>query len=283
MQKLLGSKTYLLVLFSIMILTMSFLTYLLKPHGQVGILFIVLILLVAIIGLTFGTVASLGLTLVLYFIIGSAFFFVTLPMDKMFPIEIPTLYLFVWMVGVLFAALLSGVTSYRVQNVFQENRDLEVQIQTLIATDALTGFDNKERLMFELEAEFNRSKRYGHTFAFLMFKMQNYEQFYQLYGADEERRLLHHISEEIYDHTRKSDQRFRVETDTFAILLTDTPVEHIEIVQKKVDDAIRTFRLKNNKLVTLSFEYGVAGFDKTNDSYEEVYEAAKEQVERHVA
>src|SRR5699024_6550945 len=126
-------------------------------------------------------------------------------------------------------------------------------------------------------------RSYGHTFAFLMFKMQNYEQFYQLYGADEERRLLHHISEEIYDHTRKSDQRFRVETDTFAILLTDTPVEHIEIVQKKVDDAIRTFRLKNNKLVTLSFEYSVAGFDKTNDSYEEVYEAAKEQVERHVA
>lgn len=94
---------------------------------------------------------------------------------------------------------------------------------------------------------------------------------------------MHHISEGIFNQTRKSDQRFRVESDTFAILLTDTPVEHAEIVRKKVDETIRTFRLKNNKLVTLSFEYGVVGFEEDMESYEDIFVAAKEQVEHHVA
>lgn len=166
MDRLVGSKSYLLILFSVLIVAMSFLTYLLTPHGQVGMLLIALILLVVIIGLSFGSVASLGLTLLLYFIIGSSFFFVSLPMNRIFPFEIPIISLFIWMIGILLMSLLAGVISYRIQNIFKEKRDLELQAQTLVATDVMTGFDNKERLMFELEAEFNRSRRYGHSFVF---------------------------------------------------------------------------------------------------------------------
>src|SRR5699024_11334456 len=105
-------------------------------------------------------------------------------------------------------ALFSGVCATRVTILFREKELLEEQIRTVVATDPITGFDNASRLMFELEAEFSRSKRYSRTFSFLMFKMRNYDQFRQLYGEMEECRLLHHLCDRIYAHTRKSVMLF---------------------------------------------------------------------------
>lgn len=263
---------------------MSGLTYILTPFKQTGLLLLILMLFVIGVGLAFGMVASLGVTLVLYFIIGSAFFFIALPSNAALPqLEIPVIYLFFWMGGILLVAILSGLCYLRVSTFFAERRRLIKQIRTLISADAVTGFDNKSRLMYELEAQCSHARRYGRTFSFLMFKIHHYEQFRQLYGEDEQRRLLHFISEKIFAHTRKSDMRFRVEDDTFAIILTDTPVENVGIVQKKIDDDIRTFRLRNNKLVSISYEYGHSSFDESIEEFIEVYELAKEQVNRNVS
>lgn len=187
------------------------------------------------------------------------------------------------MVVLLIAALLSGLISLRVKTIFNEKEQLEEQIRTLVATDPVTGFDNKTRLWNELEAEFSRSKRYHHVFSFLIIKMNHFDQFQNLYGKNEMTNLLEHISEKMYTYSRKSDLKFRVEKDEFALLLTGTPIEHIEVVIKKIDEAIRTFRLSNNKLVTLSFEYGYSSLTESATEAAHIYEQAKEQVATNVS
>ena len=283
MQKLFHNRRYMLFLFFIFICIVSGTTFMLAPYGQTGVLLFILLLFVGAVGLFFGTIASLGVTLVLYFVIGSSYFWATLPASIVIQTEIPFFLLVIWMTGLLLTALFSGVCATRVTILFRQKELLEEQIRTVVATDPITGFDNASRLMFELEAEFSRSKRYSRTFSFLMFKMRNYDQFRQLYGEMEERRLLHHLSERIYAHTRKSDMRFRVDKDTFAIILTDTPFEHVHIVQEKIDEDIRTFRLRNNKLVTLTFDYGDSHFDDTLENYEDIFVDAKEQVDQNVS
>lgn len=283
MKTLFHRKHYTLLSILLLFLTIATLTVLLFPYNQVSFLLLVLIVGVVGIGLFWGTISALATTLLLYFVIGSLLFWFSLLNDMMLVADMPIIVLLIWMMALLIAALLSGVTSQRVHAIFQERDQLQEQIRTLVATDPITGFDNKTRLWNELEAEFSRSKRYNHVFSFLILKLNHFDQFQNLYGEAEMTNVLHHISESIYKQTRKSDLKFRVEKDEFALLLTDTPIEHIDIVIEKLDEAIRTFRLRNNKLVTLSFEYGYSSLMETMTESTQIYEFAKEQVATNVS
>src|SRR5699024_8838811 len=135
-------------------------SFILLLFGQSSLLLSLLLLFVIGIGLFFCMVVSLGVTLILYFIIGSSFFWAALPSSMVIQTEMPFFIMVVWMIGLLLLAILSGLCATRIKAIFHVKEELEEQIRTVVATDAMTGFDNKSRLMFELDAEFSRSKRY---------------------------------------------------------------------------------------------------------------------------
>lgn len=269
-------RLYLLLIFFMTMLTIF--GSLLIPYGRSGLLLFILFLVVSIVGLFAGTVISLGFALILLFITGSLFFWVSLTNDHLITNELPVLYFLIWMVGLLVFGLLSGIYSQGIHAVYRENELLKEQMRTLVAVDPVTGFDNKERMLLELEAEHSRARRYGSSYSFLVIKMNYFTQFYNLYGEQETTRLLNHISETVARFTRISDLKFRPEKNLFALLLTNTPIEDIHIVIAKLDKELTTFQLQNKKFVTLTFEYGYANFEEDQEDYKTVYELARNQV-----
>lgn len=253
-------------------------SWLLLPFGYSGLLLSLLFLVVTVVGLFAGTVISLGVSLILIFISGSIFFWGALTNESLITTELPMKYYFMWLIGLLVFALLSGLYSQGIHAVYRENELLTEQMRTLVAVDPVTGFDNKERMLIELEAEFSRARRYGNAYSFLVMKMNYFTQFQQLYGERETVRMLEHITQTVAQFTRLSDLKFRPEKNIFALLLTNTPIEDIHVVIDKLDKELTTFQLQNNNFVTLTFEYGYAHFEKDHEDYKVVYDLARNQV-----
>lgn len=282
MKELLNYKAKLVMLISTFLLIIVTICLLLVPYGEVGFILLILTCAVALTGLIAGVTYALGTSLVLFFIVGSVIFWISFSGVSLFDDYISMLFILYWAVGQFLIAVISGKICHILSQVLHENNQLKKEIQDLVAVDAATGFDNKNRMFLELELEFDRSKRYGHTFTFLLIKMNYYDQFRKSYGEAELTNVLDHIAGKLYKLTRISDQKFRPEKNMFALLLTDTPSDRVELVIKKLNQDLAVFKLKNNKFVTLSFEYGPVGFDEELKSYFGIYELALEQVDEDV-
>lgn len=254
-------------------------SFLLFPYGESGILLLILTLFVAMIGLTFGVTYAVGASIILFFTVGSIIFWISIAEVQLFNDYVSILYVIYWMAAQLLIAIVSGSLSSLFRQEMRENVQLKKEIQTLVAIDPITGFDNKVRMLVEIELEFNRAKRYGQTFSFLLIKWNYFEQFRKLYGELEVERALRHIAKQLFKLTRNSDQKFRAADNMFALLLTNTNVENVELVIKKIEREMAVFELQNNKLVTLSFEFGFVGFDENIETYIDMYETTLEQVE----
>lgn len=254
----------------------------LLENGQESMMLFVLTSLVGIVGIAVGLIPALGLTLILFFIVGSTFFWLTFGSSTI-ESNVSLAYFLVWMVQLLILALTTGRVNVLLNDLYGDNVSLREQLNSMVAIDPETGFDNKERMLFELESEFNRSKRYGHTFSFLLIRIRNFDQLQKLYGASELKRILTHLSSGIYRNVRKSDQKFRPEKDLFGLLLVQTSAEDVQRVIDKLNKELSVFQLANKKFITLQFDYGFVSFHDELDDYLKVYELAKEQVSFHVS
>lgn len=255
----------------------------LLPHGQLGFILLSSIAFVSFIALFFGLIPGLGLALILLFVVGSVLFWAGLTGKLLFEDQLPIIEVLTWMILVVVIPMLVGYSAEHIKFLNAQNKDLQEQIRSLVAVDPVTGFDNKDRMLIELKSQFSRSKRYGHTFSFLVIKLNYYDQFQKLYGEKELTNLLKHSAHKIMQVTRASDLRFRIGKDSFAILFTDTPIKDIHIIIEKLTKELQVFQLQNKKYITLTFEFGYAGYEKELADYMQVYENAVEQVDGHVS
>ena len=251
------------------------------PFGREGIILFFLSLFIIVIGITTGPITALSTTLLIYFLIGSVMFWAYLTKSFVVHVNISYVNLLLWTVIILFLSLISGRLSTLVKNIAKDKRQLEEQIRTLVAVDSVTGFDNKSRMLVELELEYNRSKRYETPFSFLLLKVNHLDQFQRLYGNREYERLLQHIAKKLFRLIRLSDLKFRVDDDKFALLLTNTPIQDIDTVIEKIDKELSVYQLENKKYISLSITYGYAGFPSNIKDAREILEAAQEQVSLH--
>lgn len=256
---------------------------LLMPYGQSGFMLLALLGLISIVGFLAGQVIALGLSLILFFMLGSILFWMSLSNTVLFDQSIPMEAFLLWMGLSVVVAIASGTVSVRLRRMHAETIDLRTQIHTLVAVDPVTGFDNKERLMTELNLEFSRSKRYGHTFTLLLIRMNHIESFIKLYGQKEFEHVLQHVATEINKSTRLSDHKFRADKDTFALLLPGTPLSDIGVVIEKLHEKLELVPVKRKKGVTIPFTYGYAACNDHVESVEELYGEAEEQVLANVS
>lgn len=269
-------------LFTLTLILYSISGVFLYMSGEEGLVFFILFSLVGAVGVMNGLIPALVLTLLTLFLIGSAYFWFAFS-SIAFENTLSLSFLFVWLVLLLLLALISGYLSSYIDKWDKETKSLREQLSSLVAVDPETGFDNKDRMFFELEFEFNRSKRYGQTFSFLLIRIRNFEQFEKLYGQAEKQRLLNHVANKIYRNVRKSDQKFRPEKDMFGLLLANTSEKDVPHVIEKLKKELSVYQLKNKKFITLEFDAGSASFREDLDDYKQIYELAKEQVSFYVS
>jgi diguanylate cyclase (GGDEF)-like protein len=144
-----------------------------------------------------------------------------------------------------------------------ENVQLCEKLASLAITDALTGVFNHRYFQEELNIEVLRAGRYKNNLSLVMFDVDGFKKYNDLYGHLEGDRVLKHVASEIRKNVRQVDIICRYGGDEFAVILPFTGVKGAKFAADKIRSSVASMDLLNiesNKIIRATLSGGVADF-----------------------
>jgi len=134
-------------------------------------------------------------------------------------------------------------------------------LSSYMLRDSLTGLLNHSNILYQLEIELIRARRYDYPLSFAMIDIDNFKTINDQYGHMIGDRVLKKLSEMLITHLSKSDYVGRYGGEEFAVILTNTS---LTAAKRHLDDLRKHFSQMHfrgeNYDFTVSFSVGVASF-----------------------
>jgi len=144
---------------------------------------------------------------------------------------------------------------------FKEKERLQEEVRHLSITDDLTGLFNHRHFYKTLETEIARLKRQKTSLSLLMFDLDNFKRYNDLYGHLEGDIVLKKIGEIIKISIRGNvDSGYRYGGDEFAALLIGASIDHALSIAERIRSSIEQAGFEN---ITVSI--GLAEFQEDLD------------------
>ena len=151
--------------------------------------------------------------------------------------------------GVLLLALGFGARAYvlqaRQQRLTMERANqalttLNLQLDRLAKADPLTGCANRRHFQERLQAELDRTGRYGHECSLLLIDIDFFKQVNDRYGHAAGDEVLRHLVQITHEQLRGEDLLGRMGGEEFAVLLPETGQANAVMVAKRIRHSIET-------------------------------------------
>jgi len=169
----------------------------------------------------------------------------------------------------LFFAVFGFVIGLLIDKFFEQKRVLERINHSLkeeSIMDELTGQYNRRHILYELEKEIERARRYKHTLAGIMIDVDDFKKFNDRYGHLFGDTILKEVTN-IFDHcVRTIDVLGRYGGDEFIILLPEANPDTAKVVAERIKKALGEHTiLYKKKPLKVTVSMGVHYFeDLTN-------------------
>src|SRR6266853_2214591 len=157
---------------------------------------------------------------------------------------------------------------------YEELRKLQINA----ATDPLTSLYNRRFFDDYFEKELNRSIRYSHRLALVVFDLHRFKEVNDRYGHPQGDILLQMAATTLRKSMRTSDYAFRIGGDEFALLLPQSDPEQATAMSRRLRAAysatIEPLRLG----VSLGLDYGLAVYPDDGERQEILIRVADERL-----
>ncbi len=120
-----------------------------------------------------------------------------------------------------------------------ETARLNALLETIAATDTLTGMHTFSVFNQELEQEIARAKRYERPLCIVLFKLEGLAKFRNLIGEKNSEELLKAIADIIPHIIRQMDNSARYGNNGFALLLPDINIENVNIILERLERKLK--------------------------------------------
>jgi two-component system cell cycle response regulator len=128
----------------------------------------------------------------------------------------------------------------------KEKEKLEGEVRRLSITDDLTGLYNHRHFFKTLEAELARLKRQRTSLSLLMFDLDNFKRYNDLYGHLEGDKVLRKIGEIVKNSIRSNvDSGYRYGGDEFAALLIGASADPALTIAERIRSSIEEAGFRN--------------------------------------
>jgi diguanylate cyclase (GGDEF)-like protein/PAS domain S-box-containing protein len=140
-----------------------------------------------------------------------------------------------------------------------ERKQLEVRLEQLARTDALTGLSNRRDFIEQGEREWHRHQRHGATLTVLMLDIDHFKAINDRHGHEGGDLVLQAMARTCQALLRSNDLMARVGGEEFAVMLPDTPVELATEVAERLRQALASLSvaLPTGQTVNLTVSVGV--------------------------
>jgi len=163
-------------------------------------------------------------------------------------------------------------------------RQSESRYMELSITDDLTGLYNQRHFYNLLQAEIERTERYGRPLSLLLLDIDDFKRFNDAYGHMEGDRVLERIGATIQRCIRRTDWAFRYGGEEFTVFMPETERDQAEVVAERIrtEYAAERFRpvpgCEEAKTVSIGitgYRYGEDMKDFINRADRLMYEAKR--------
>ena len=121
----------------------------------------------------------------------------------------------------------------------REKENLEEEVRRLSITDDLTGLYNHRHFFKTLEAELARLKRQKTSLSLLMFDLDNFKKYNDLYGHLEGDKVLKTVGEIVKNSIRSNvDTGYRYGGDEFTVLLIGASADRAGTIAERIRSSI---------------------------------------------
>jgi diguanylate cyclase (GGDEF)-like protein len=152
----------------------------------------------------------------------------------------------------------------------REKEKLEEEVRRLSITDDLTNLYNHRHFFKTLEAELTRLKRQKTSLSLLMFDLDNFKRYNDLFGHLEGDKVLKGIGEIVKHSIRYNvDSGYRYGGDEFAVLLIGASMDQAQTIAERIRSSIEQAGFQNITVSIGLSEYrdpfDLEGFVKSAD------------------
>ena len=157
---------------------------------------------------------------------------------------------------------------------YEELRKLQISA----ATDPLTGLYNRRFFEDYFGKELNRSIRYSHRLALVVFDLHRFKEVNDRYGHPQGDVLLQMAADTLRKSMRTSDYAFRIGGDEFALLLPQSDPEQAIAMSRRLRAAYQITIEPLHLGVSLGLDYGLAVYPDDGEQQEVLIRVADERL-----
>jgi diguanylate cyclase (GGDEF)-like protein len=157
---------------------------------------------------------------------------------------------------------------------YEELRKLQISA----ATDSLTGLYNRRLFDDYFEKELNRSSRYSHRLALIVFDLHRFKEVNDRYGHPQGDLLLQMAASTLRKSMRTSDYAFRIGGDEFALLLPQSDTEQATALSRRLRSAYSTTIEPLRLGVPLALDFGLAVYPDDGEQQDVLIRVADERL-----
>ncbi|ACO84698.1 GGDEF domain-containing protein [Clostridium botulinum] len=198
------------------------------------------------------------------------------------PVELIT---YIWMVDIPLSAFISGKLSENINLIQSINTRLQKEYRDLITIDKTTGLSNLKGFYIDLDREMSKAKRHKLNLSLMIVKIQYYDELNAILGEKKMEEILKIISNVITLAIRGEDISYKLNKDTFAILMPSTNFQGAEVVKNRIKESISEENLKikqEDKNVNIDIKVGIVEYKNTIKEAFEFKELAEKELEYDV-
>jgi diguanylate cyclase (GGDEF)-like protein len=157
---------------------------------------------------------------------------------------------------------------------YEELRKLQINA----TTDPLTGLYNRRFFDDYFEKELNRSIRYTHKLALVVFDLHRFKEVNDRFGHPQGDALLQMAASTLRKSLRTSDYAFRIGGDEFALLLPQSDTEQAAALSRRLRAAYADSIEPLNLRIPLALDYGLAVYPEDGELQEVLIRVADERL-----
>ena len=157
---------------------------------------------------------------------------------------------------------------------YEELRKLQINA----TTDPLTTLYNRRFFEDYFEKELNRSMRYNHKLALVVFDLHRFKEVNDRFGHPQGDALLQMAAATLRKSLRTSDYAFRIGGDEFALLLPQSDTEQAAALSRRLRAAYSLSIEPLNLGIPLALDYGLAVYPEDGELQEVLIRVADERL-----
>lgn len=161
--------------------------------------------------------------------------------------------------------------------ILMEYEDLR-KLQINATTDPLTSLYNRRFFEDYFEKELNRSIRYNHKLALVVFDLHRFKEVNDRFGHPQGDALLQMAAATLRKSLRTSDYAFRIGGDEFALLLPQSDTEQAAALSRRLRAAYSLSIEPLNLGIPLALDYGLAAYPEDGELQEVLIRVADERL-----